>query len=145
MRTPVAATCCRAMGRIVLLLLFATSSTAHAGGPAFTRLFAEADSADTAVFSAAGMTRFEDSELAVQLILGQSLAEFEVDESVTTTEGGDPRTMDMVAIPAVYYVRPIFEDWRLGLSVNVPSGFGASNGPNWAGRYYSDQFDLIFV
>ena len=27
----------------------------------------------------------------------------------------------------------------------MPGGFGTSNGPNWAGRYYSDQFDLVFI
>lgn len=145
MKRPIVEACCRLAGRVVCLLLLATATNANAGGPAFTRLFAEADGADTSVFSAAGMTRLEDSKLAVQLILGQSLAEFEVDEAVTTTEGGDPRTLDPVAIPAVYYVRPLFEEWRLGLSVNVPSGFGASNGPDWAGRYHSDQFDLVFV
>ena len=121
------------------------TSNAHAAGPAFTRLFAVADGADTAAYSPAGMTRLNESQLATQLIVGQSFAEFKVDESRTTTDGGDPRDADPVVVPAVYYVRPFAEDWRLGLSVNVPSGFGAGNGPNWAGRYYSDQFSLVFV
>lgn len=129
----------------VLIMMLLASSLVQAAGPAFTRLFAEADGADTSVISAAGMTRLEKSELTTQVIVGSSFAEFEVDEELTTNSGGDPRTADPVVVPAIYYVRPMGEDWRLGLSVNVPSGFGASNGPNWAGRYYSDQFDLVFV
>jgi long-chain fatty acid transport protein len=121
------------------------SGSAQAGGPAFTRLFAVADSAMTSVMSPAGMTRLDESQLVTQLIYAQSYAEFEVDENRTTTGGGNPRDADPAVIPSVYYVRPFGEDWRLGLSVNVPSGFGAGNGPNWAGRYYSDQFDLVFV
>jgi long-chain fatty acid transport protein len=133
----------RALGWILLGVL--VSGSAHAGGPAFTRLFAVADSAMTSVMSPAGMTRLDESQLVTQLIYAQSYAEFEVDENRTTTSGGNPRDADPAVIPSVYYVRPFGEDWRLGLSVNVPSGFGAGNGPNWAGRYYSDQFDLVFV
>ena len=114
------------------LLVSALSSASHAAGPAFSRLFAEANGADTAYFSAAGMTRLKASELSAQAILGQSFAEFEVDESLTTTDGGNPRDADPVIVPALYYVRPLGEDWRLGLTLNVPSGFGAGNGPNWA-------------
>jgi long-chain fatty acid transport protein len=128
-----------------VLLCILLSAPAHAAGPAFTRLFAVADGADTSAVSPAGMTRLDESQLATQVIFGQSFAEFKVDESRTTTGGGDPRDADPLAVPAVYYVRPFGEDWRLGLSVTVPSGFGAGNGPNWAGRYYSDQFDLVFV
>jgi long-chain fatty acid transport protein len=127
------------------LLISTLSSVSHAAGPAFSRLFAEANGADTAYFSAAGMTRLKASELSAQAILGQSFAEFEVDESLTTTDGGNPRDADPVIVPALYYVRPLGEDWRLGLTMNVPSGFGAGNGPNWAGRYYSDQFSLVFI
>jgi len=120
-------------------------STAQAGGPAFTRLFGVADSAETAVLAPAGMTRLDDSQLIAQVILAQSFGEFEVDENLTTVSGGDPRTPDIMAVPSLYYVRPFAEDWRLGLSLMVPAGFGTSNGPNWSGRYYSDSFDLIFV
>jgi long-chain fatty acid transport protein len=133
----------RALGWILLGVL--VSGSAHAGGPAFTRLFAVADDAETSVMSPAGMTRLDQSQLVTQLIYAQSFAEFEVDENRTTTGGGNPRDADPAVIPSLYYVRPFGEDWRLGLSLNVPSGFGAGNGPNWAGRYYSDQFDLVFV
>jgi long-chain fatty acid transport protein len=42
-------------------------------------------------------------------------------------------------------VRPLSEDWRVGFSVNVPSGFGSDYGDDWAGRYYTDSFSLVYV
>jgi len=120
-------------------------STAQAGGPAFTRLFGVADSAEAAALSPAGMTRLDDSQLIAQIILAQNFGEFNVDKNLTTVEGGDPRNTNMLAVPSLYYVCPFAEDWRLGLSLMVPAGFGTRNGPNWSGRYYSDSFDLIFV
>ena len=59
--------------------------------------------------------------------------------------GGNPRDMDPVMVPSFYYVRPVFDDeWRLGLTLNAPGGFGAGNGPNWAGRYYSDELETFY-
>ncbi len=135
-------------GQLLTALVCAILATtaAHAGGPAFTRLFAPAETAQTSYLNPAGMTRLEGSNFAGQLIYGRSFQTFQNDDSVTTNSGGDPRDPDPVIVPSLYYVRPIFnDDWRLGLTLNAPGGFGAGNGPNWAGRYYSDQFSLIFL
>ncbi|MGI9330422.1 MAG: OmpP1/FadL family transporter [Gammaproteobacteria bacterium] len=129
-----------------LMIFLVPGAHAHAGGPAFTRLFAPADTAQTSYLNPAGMTRLDGSEFAGQLIYGTRFSSFNVDDSVTTNTGGDPRDEDGVFVPSFYFVRPVFnDDWRLGLTLNAPGGFGASNGPNWAGRYYSDQFSLIFI
>ena len=135
---------CQQLTALVCAILATTA--AHAGGPAFTRLFAPAETAQTSYLNPAGMPRLEGSNFAGQLIYGQSFQTFQNDDSVTTNSGGDPRDPDPVIVPSLYYVRPIFnDDWRLGLTLNAPGGFGAGNGPNWAGRYYSDQFSLIFL
>jgi len=42
-------------------------------------------------------------------------------------------------------VRPVGERWRVGVSLTVPSGFGSDNGGDWAGRYYSDSYSLVYV
>ena len=122
------------------------ASASHAGGPAFTRLFAAAEDAVTSLTNPAGMTRLEETQLLTQGILAKSFAEFEVDENRTTMDGGDPRDANPTLIPSVYYVRPIInDDWRLGLSFTIPAGFGSNSGPNWAGRYYQDEFSLVFL
>jgi long-chain fatty acid transport protein len=129
-----------------LLLPVLVAPSVHAGGPAFTRLFAPAETAQTSYLNPAGMTRLKDAAITGQFIYGTTFEEFKVDESRTTMSGGNPRDMDPVMVPSIYYVRPIFDDeWRLGLTLNAPGGFGAGNGPNWAGRYYSDQSSLVFI
>ena len=121
-------------------------TAAHAGGPAFTRIVAPAETAQTAYTNPAAMTRLKNPMLTGQLILGSSFSDFQVDDSRTTNTGGDPRSPTPVVVPSVYYVRPLFsERWRLGLTLNAPGGFGAQSGPNWAGRYYNDESSLIFI
>ena len=132
------------------LMLFVSimfpSTAANAGGPAFTRLFAPAETAQTAYLNPAGMTRIKDPELTSQLILGNSFSDFKIDESRTTVGGGNPSSPTPIVVPSIYYVRPLFSDrWRVGLSLNAPGGFGAQSGPNWSGRYYNDESSLIFI
>lgn len=131
-----------------LLVAFAMTGLAggaHAGGPAFSGLFASADSAETVYNNPAGMARLDGRHLTNQVIFIIPMSEFEVDEDLTTTEGGNPRKPDSAFVPAVYYQDEFADDWRWGVSLNVPSGFGSNNGPNWAGRYYSDEFTLAYV
>ena len=122
--------CGSASTAVLVVVACLPVSVVCAGGPAFTQLFAPAK---TAYLNPAGMVRLEGSNLATQLIYGQTEASFQTDDR-TTTAGGDPRDNDPVLVPSLYYVRPIFdENWRLGFTLNVPGGFGASNGLNWAG------------
>lgn len=102
----------------LVLLMLVPVRDAVAGGPAFTRLFGVADDAQTSVLAPAGMTRLDSPSLVTQLIAGQSFAEFKVDESLTTTDGGNPRDSDPVFVPGVYYARPLGDDWRLGFGLN---------------------------
>jgi long-chain fatty acid transport protein len=130
------------------LALFLASSVgpAQAGSPAFSGLFAKADDAETAALNPAGMTRLERTTGAIQGILGDSVTDFEIDRGETSVSGGNPDSDDVpVAIPSVYYVRPFLEDWRFGFSLTVPAGFGSDYGRDWAGRYYSDRYSLVYV
>jgi len=52
---------------------------------------------------------------------------------------------EIAVIPGVFYAKPLNERWHLGLSVNVPSGFGNEYGKHWAGRYHTDESTLAFV
>ncbi|MGI9329297.1 MAG: OmpP1/FadL family transporter [Gammaproteobacteria bacterium] len=128
-----------------VLLLAVWAVPAMADGPALTRLYGAAENAMTAANTPAGMTRLDESQLATSLVVAQSFSRFKVDENRTTVDGGNPRNPDPLFIPSLGYVKPLSEDWRLGLSLFAPAGFGASQGPNWAGRYYSDNFHLVFV
>ncbi len=125
--------------------LLAAAATSHAHGPAGTGLFAGADSAETVFTNPAGMSRLEGTQMTLNGILAVDFSKFEVDENVTTVDGGNPRDPQGALVPSFYYSRQFRENWNFGYSLNVPTGFGATNGPNWAGRYYSDRSSLVYV
>lgn len=130
-----------------LLIAVLVCQAALASSPVMTGSFAGADGADTVANNPAGMSRLSTgAHKEVELITLLSFDEFKVDESKTTTDGGNPDN-DLLpqVIPAVYYVNSINEDWRYGFTINIPSGFGSTNGDTWAGRYHSDDFSLVYI
>ncbi len=130
----------------ILLLLLFIALPSQASDPANAGRFAHADSAETAYNNPAGMVRIEETSKTLQTILAYSFIEFDVDENKTTVDGGDPDSdTNFIGIPAFYYVKPVNDEWYLGFSMNVPSGFGSDYGGDWAGRYYTDSFALVYV
>lgn len=121
-----------------------SSAAAQASGPAFTGLFAKAHDASTVFANPAGMSRLEGTQMTGNGLLLVDFSSFEVNENKTTEEGGNPRDSDPTLVPSFFYSHQ-YEDWHFGYSLNVPTGFGATNGPNWAGRYYSDRYSLVYI
>ncbi len=113
-------------------------------GPALTGLTGRANDATSVFFSPAGITRLDQPELVAQATFLYQESKFDVQQARFT--GGDSdRDSRLFTIPAAYYVHPLNERWRLGLSVNVPSGIGHDYGKSWSGRYLSQSSDLAFV
>jgi long-chain fatty acid transport protein len=131
--------------RVFTFAICIASAPVHATGPAFTGLFARAYSAETVFTNPAGMSKLEGTQMSGNPILVVDFSSFEVNENVTTVDGGNPRDSDPSLIPSFFYSRQYQQDWHFGASLNVPTGFGATNGPNWAGRYYSDRFSLVYI
>ena len=52
---------------------------------------------------------------------------------------------DPIIIPSVYYVRQLNDDWHVGASLTVPSGFGSDYGGQWSGRYQTVDFSLVYI
>jgi long-subunit fatty acid transport protein len=113
-------------------------------GPALTGLTGRANDATSVFFSPAGITRLDRPEVVAQATLMYQESRFDVQQA--TYSGGDSDKDNRIfVIPAAYYGHPISERWRLGLSVNVPSGIGHDYGRDWSGRYLSEESDLAFV
>lgn len=113
-------------------------------GPALTGLTGRANDATSVFFSPAGITRLDQPELVAQTTFMYQESRFDVQQA--TYPGGDSEKDNrLFIIPAAYYVHPLNEHWRLGLSVNVPSGVGHDYGRDWSGRYLSESSDLAFV
>jgi len=118
----------------------------HAGSAALTGITAVADDAEGALTNPAGMTRLDEQSFSVGGLLAYGLGDFAIDEERTTMDGGNPKKgTSAVIIPSLYYVHPLGERLRAGISLTVPSGFGAEYGRNWAGRYYTDTYSLVYV
>jgi long-chain fatty acid transport protein len=127
-------------------LALTAAPTALAGSPALTGLVAEADTAESAFTAPAGMTRLDGTHITVQTMVASSQANFDVDESTTEVGGGDPDLGDdPVIIPSLYYVRQLNDRWHAGLSLTIPSGFGSDYGSDWAGRYKTVDFSLVYI
>ena len=113
-------------------------------GPALTGLTGRANDATSVFFSPAGITRLDRPELVAQATFLYQESKFDVQQA--SVAGGDSdKDSRLFTIPAAYYVHPLGERWRLGLSVNVPSGIGHDYGKKWSGRYLSEASDLAFV
>lgn len=129
-----------------LLLLLIASPPAWTASPGFSGLAASANTAETASQNPAGMARLPEAAATARLLVAAGFGDFEVDESLTTTDGGNPdNDFSPVLVPLGYYVRPVGERVHLGISLTVPSGFGSDYGREWAGRYYTDEYSLVYI
>lgn len=119
---------------------------AVAGMAAFAGITAKADNAETAVANPAGMARLGARATTLRAAVAQGMGEFEVDEGRTTVAGGDPDdSSSPVLIPLAFHVRQLNERVHAGISLTVPTGFGSDYGSDWAGRYYTDNYSLVYV
>lgn len=132
--------------RLATAITCLAATGAHAGGPALSGLVAEANDAESVFAAPAGMSRLEGTHMTAQGMAVASFSSFEVDESRTTIEGGDPDNgTDPILIPSFYYVRQLNDRWHAGASLTVPTGFGSNYGGTWAGRYQTVDFSLVYV
>jgi long-chain fatty acid transport protein len=117
---------------------------AAADGPAMTGLFASADDAETAATNPAGLTRLHRAEWVVGLSAFYSASDFtttaqSVGGSVTNSGSSS------LAIPSLYYARPINSDLTFGISLTVPSGLGSDPGNSTPARYLLEKWSLGYV
>jgi long-chain fatty acid transport protein len=138
--------CCTTFRTIARCLPLLAVAHAQAGGPALSSLVAEASDAESVFTAPAAMSRLEGNHLTIQGFAAASFTSFEIDESETTIDGGDPdKGVDPIIIPSIYYVRELNDRWNAGLSLTVPTGFGSDYGSSWSGRYEIVDFSLVYV
>jgi long-chain fatty acid transport protein len=117
---------------------------AAANGPAMTGLFASADDAVTAATNPAGLTRIHEAEWVGGIRAFYTASDFTTSvQSVGATSSSS--TNSSLAIPALYYARPVNDDLTLGASLTVPSGLGANPGDKTAARYLLEKWSLGYA
>ncbi len=125
----------------VALLLFVTEVLANSR-PAQAGLFAPADSAMTAAFNPAGMTRLDRPEWVAEGVLFVSDSTFV--QTADSVDGAITQDSDsLLFAPLIYYTRPIGEKWSAGFS-GTALGFGedVGSGPT---RYLVKEWALAVV
>jgi long-chain fatty acid transport protein len=115
-----------------------------ADGPAMTGLFASADDAETAATNPAGLTRLHKSEWVGGLSTFYSASDF---TTTAQSVGGSftNSSSSSLAIPSIYYARPINSDITFGMSLTVPSGLGSNPGDSTPARYLLEKWSLGYV
>jgi long-chain fatty acid transport protein len=127
-----------------LLAAGAPLKAGAANGPAMTGLFASADDAETAATNPAGLTRLHQAEWVGGLSAFYSASDFtttaqSVDGSFTNSSSSS------LAIPSIYYARPINSDLTFGISLTVPSGLGSDPGDSTPTRFLLEKWSLGYV
>jgi long-chain fatty acid transport protein len=107
-------------------------------------LFASADDAVTAATNPAGLTRLHEAEWVGGLSAFYSASDFtttaqSVGASSSNSSNGS------LAIPSLYYARPINSDITFGISLTVPSGLGSDPGDSTPARYLLEKWTLGYV
>jgi len=97
--------------------------------------------ADAAWTNPAGMTGIDEPVMLAGLQVLIPQVEF---ESTVAEAGGEDggNAGAVAAIPSFFYVRPLNERWRFGLSMVAPFGGGFDFGDNFVGRYGVEEITL---
>jgi long-chain fatty acid transport protein len=137
-------------------LLLASTAPGYAGGlwlhefgtPSQGRINAGAhagvDDASTALFNPAAMSRLESSELMVNGSVFLTETEFDIERASPlngTDAGGDAGGSAPGA--GLFYVRPLNENWHLGVSLAGLTGASLDYDNDWVGRYQVQEVSLL--
>jgi len=121
------------------------SGSAFAGGPypAFSGISATADDAAVAGLNPAGMTYLDRRAGRVELLgfFSESTWEGRIGEEnpvVSIDEDGS------LVVPVGAMVIPFRDNWWFGFTVQG-AGFSEEFDNNWPGRYFLQEYDLLFV
>ncbi len=127
-----------------VLGVFATGGALAAGPyPSMSGISAAADSASVAGNNPAAMTRFDSRAMSAEIIgfftdntwsgrIGTTGPEFRSEDSSTTV------------VPSMNMVRHFRDNWWFGFTI-LGSGFSDDFGETWPGRYFIQEYELLYV
>ncbi len=122
----------------------ALAGVAQAGGPYPSQagISASADSAATAGMNPAGMTRFDSRNMRFELLgfFPDNTFEGQIGGGPTFVSYDDSETI----VPSGNMVMPVRDNLWFGFTV-LGSGFSEDYGDNWLGRYFVQEYDLLYI
>ena len=132
--------------RILLLIVgcLLLAGTANAGGPypALTGITASAENAAVAGNNPAAMTRFDSRNTRVELLgfFSDNTWEGQIGNGPSFTSNDTSTTI----IPSGNMVMPLKNDWFFGFTI-LGSGSSDDYADGWPGRYFIEEYDLIYL
>ena len=116
-------------------------------GRAMVGAVTAADSAATAFYNPAGMTKFDrpTATVGVMGIIGESRFDPDGATTVPFTSRGGNQSGNSVVPAGPFYVHPLNEEWSLGFSLTVPFAGTLDPSDDWPGRYQLTKLDLVSV
>ncbi len=125
-----------------LLLISSGAALAVGPHPVLTGLSAAADDASVAGSNPAGMTRFDERVMRGEVIafLPDNTWEGQLGNDVTFRLTED----DSTVIPSGNMVMPFKDNYWFGFTI-LGSGFSEDFGENWPGRYFIQDYDLLYI
>jgi long-chain fatty acid transport protein len=137
---------------LLMLTVFSSSSFAaglalyeHAApdmGLAAAGRAASAQDASVAAGNPAGMTLLDRSQLVTGFLGIDVNIKFDVD-STSNSGGNGGSAGSFVPVASFSYVESLSPDLKLGVSVGSYFGFGVDYDNDWAGRYYSQEAEMV--
>jgi long-chain fatty acid transport protein len=111
-------------------------------GTANAGVAARAEDASIAASNPAGMARLDKTEIMMGIQPVISVVKFDPGSGTTTT---GPAGDGSIVLPTAsfFYVQPLGQDWRFGLSVGSYMGLGVKYEDDWVGRYYVQESALV--
>ena len=101
-------------------------------------------SADSVFTNPAGMTGIDGG----QVIGGSQVVvpTIRFDSEIATAGGSDGgNAASIVAIPSLFAVKALNEDWRVGLGISAPLGGGVNYHKDFVGRYQAQKSELAVI
>lgn len=104
---------------------------------------ATADSASTALFNPAAMTRLDQDELMVGFQPMYVKARFDIDEGSGSGGGDGGNAGGWVPAASVSYVHELSSDLKLGIASGSYLGLGLDFNSGWGGRYFVTEGEML--
>lgn len=130
-------------GLLILGQLFANQLLADGPYPAFSGIAAAADDAGVAGTNPAAMTLFDERVYRLELLGSYSENTWEgtLGNTGITSSQDDSSTL---VLPIGSMVTPLSNEWRFGFTV-LGSGFSEEFDDDWAGRYFLQEYELLYI
>ncbi|MBI6853628.1 outer membrane protein transport protein [Pseudomonas cichorii] len=113
-------------------------------GTGFAGRSSSADDASTVFGNPAGMSRLKREQVSVGA--AAIIAKTDIDNGRSTFPGSNDGDMvPVIGVPMGYYVKPLDDQWAVGLGVYVPFGLVTDYENGFAGRYWGDKSHVQVV